>query len=67
MIVQLNSLQEAGNSESNQQVPLYTEDERILLKIVEDIQDKEKYSNHQIMKSLKMGHDRQKEKRRLPR
>lgn len=60
VILQLNSLQEAGNSESNQQVPLYTEDERILLKIVEDIQDKEKYSNHQIMKSLKMGHDRAK-------
>ncbi len=60
VILQSNSLREAGNSENNQQVPLYTEDERILLKIVEDIQDKEKYSNHQIMKSLKMGHDRAK-------
>ena len=58
---QFNTLQQSEDSKTDYEcLSIEDEDERILLKIVEGIQDKEKYSNHQLMKSFKMGYDRAK-------
>lgn len=60
---QFNTLQQSEDSKTDYEclsIEDEDEDERILLKIVEGIQDKEKYSNHQLMKSFKMGYDRAK-------
>ena len=56
---QLDSLQEFGNSEINQESStIEDEDEKLLLKLVKWIQDKETVSNNQIKHIIGVGYDR---------
>lgn len=57
--IQFNLLQEFGNSEIKQvSVSVENEDEILLLKIVEWLQDKETVSNNKLKQKFEMGYDR---------